>query len=192
MDKDRIKENEIHLIAPCGIYCGACDSYLGKGKELASDLYDILEGFNLPDVGPMILGADQKQIKSFLKILKKMGKNPKCPGCLAGGGNPMCPMKICIKEKDILTCAECDIMPCFESEKDIENPLKSKAGMLQLITKRYSNWNIENLKRIQEIGYREFIDEMEEKVRNGLMTGKVISKEMVFSETMQEFSKKKK
>ena len=191
MEKDKISEKETRLIAPCGIYCGACNSFLGKGKKLASELYDILNGFNLPDVGPVFIGADQKKIKIFLKLLKKIGKSPKCPGCLGGGGNPMCPMKLCTKEKSFLTCAECDVMPCPTSEEDRKNPLMSKAGMLELITRRYNNWNIENLKRIKEIGYRKFIDEMQEKVKTGLLTSDVISKEMVFTDTMKKLQENK-
>ena len=192
MEKDKISNEETHLIGPCGIYCGACDSFLGKGKILASELYNILDGFNLPDVGPVFLGATQKQIRTFLKILKKIGKNPKCLGCLGGGGNPMCPMKACTKEKGYLTCAECDEMPCPPSDKDLENPLMNKAGMLNLISRRYNNWNIENLKRIKKIGYRKFIDEMQDKVKNGLLTSDVISKEKIFTEVMDKMQKKKK
>ncbi|MFX1453406.1 MAG: DUF3795 domain-containing protein [Promethearchaeota archaeon] len=192
MEKDKISKEETHLIAPCGIYCGACDSFLGKGKKLASELFDILDGFNLTDVGPVFLGASQKQIKTFLKILKKIGKNPKCLGCLGGGGNPMCPMKLCVKEKGILTCAECEKMPCTASEEDLDNPLMNKAGMLYLITKRYNNWNIENLKKIKKIGHRKFIDEMQEKVKKGLLTSDVISKEPIFTDIMEKMQKKKK
>ncbi len=192
MEKDKISKEETHLIAPCGIYCGACDSFLGKSKKLASELYKILEGFNLTDVGPVFLGATQKQIKTFLKLLKKIGKNPKCLGCLGGGGNPMCPMKLCTKKKGILTCAECDEMPCPPNDADLENPLMSKAGMLHLISRRYNKWNIENLKKIKKDGYRKLIDEMQEKVRDGFLTSDVISKEKIFTEVMEKMEKKKK
>ncbi|MHA1379772.1 MAG: DUF3795 domain-containing protein [Candidatus Helarchaeota archaeon] len=190
MEKDKISEKETHLIAPCGIYCGACDSYLGKGKKLATELYKILDGFNLIDVGSLILGVDQTKIKNFLKLLKKYGKSPQCNGCNGGGGNPMCGMKICTKEKGILTCAECDLMPCEPTDEDRENPLFSKAGMLELISTRYSNWNIENLRRIKEIGYRKFIDEMEKKVKDGFLTSDVISNKKVFSQAIKNLKKK--
>jgi len=55
-----------------------------------------------------------------------------------------------------------------------------------LVTKRYSNWNIGNLERIREVGYRRFVDEMQEKVRNGFLTSDVISHEMVVSEATKK------
>ena len=66
MEKDKISEEETHLIAPCGIYCGACDAFLGKGKELAKELFRITDGMNILDVGSVMLGTGQKNIKSFL------------------------------------------------------------------------------------------------------------------------------
>ncbi len=189
MDKDKISEEETHLIAPCGIYCGACDSFLGKGAGLAQELYRILDGFNMVDVAPLMLGADAKNVKSFLKILKKIGKSPKCPGCRGGGGNPMCAIKGCVKEKNILTCTECKNVPCPASEEDRANFATSSAAVLELISKRYQNWNLENLKRIKQIGYRKFIDEMQEKVKSGFLTSDVISKEMLFTEAMKKLQK---
>ena len=133
-----------------------------------------------------MLGLDAEKAKAFLKVLKKISKGRKCPGCLGGGGNPVCPIKMCPKEKGFLTCAECDQLPCPASDVDSANPLASAPGVLELISTRYSHWNIENLKRIKEIGYRKFIDEMQEKVKKGFLTSDVISKEMVFAEAMKK------
>ena len=192
MDKDKISEKETHLIAPCGIYCGACDAFLGKSPKLAKEMYRILEGFNLLDVGPVMLGVDSKKVKTFLKVLKKISKGRKCPGCLGGGANPACPLKVCPKKQGFLTCAECDQLPCPASDEDRANPLVSAPGFLELISKRYGNWNIKNLKRIKEIGYRKFIDEMQEKVKNGFLTSDVVSKEMVFTKAMKKLEENKK
>ena len=181
MNKDNLSKKEESYIAPCGIYCGACDAYLGKSKVLATELHRILDGFNLIDVAPVVMGTDQEKIKIFMKILKKWSKGKDCPGCNAGGGNPMCGMKNCTKENNFLTCAECDTFPCQPSEEDRKMPLMNKAGMLELISKRYGNWNIENLKRIIEVGYKKFIEEMQEKVKKGFLTSDVITKEMLFS-----------
>jgi hypothetical protein len=186
MEKDKISEQETHLIAPCGIYCGACDAFLGKSASLAKEIYQILDGFNLSDVGPIVLGIDSQKLKTFFKVLKKMSKRGKCPGCLGGGANPACPLKKCPKDQGFLTCAECDQLPCPPSDADRANPLANAPGFLELISKRYNNWNIENLKRIQEIGYRKFIDEMQEKVKSGFLTSDVISKEMLFTEVMKK------
>jgi hypothetical protein len=125
-------------------------------------------------------------MKDLLTILKQMGEAKRCPGCLAGGGNPACPMKICPGEKGYLTCAECDEMPCSGDEEKGEGELISAPNVLEMITKRYANWNIENLKRIREAGYRKFIDEMQEKVQKGFLTGDVISGEMVVTEFLEK------
>ena len=58
---------------------------------------------------------------------------------------------------------------------------------MELITKRYRGWNIENLERIREVGYRQFIDQMQEKVNTGFLTSDVISDEMIFTELFNKF-----
>jgi len=189
MDKNKLSKEEESYIAPCGIYCGACDAFLGKSSKLATELYKILDGFNILDVGPVFLGTDQKKIKTFMKILKKWAKGNDCKGCNAGGGNPMCGMKTCTKENSYLTCAECETFPCQPSEEDMKMPLMNKGGMMKLISTRYGNWNQENLKEIKKIGYKKFIDKMQEKVKEGFMTSDVITKEKVFSEAMGKMEK---
>ncbi len=111
-----------------------------------------------------------KRILDFLNILEKWSQGSKCPGCLPGGGSPSCPIRTCSQQRGFLTCAECDRMPC---------------NSLELVTKRYSNWNMRNLERIKEVGYRQFVDQMQEKVRNGFLTSDVISSEMVVTEMMK-------
>ncbi len=185
LDRDKLTEEETFLIAPCGIYCGACDMMLGRSREHAREMYRILNGFNFADVGPFFMGTEPEKVTDFLNLLERWSMGDKCPGCLAGGGNPACPIKICSGEKGFLTCAECGGMPCRRGAES-ENPFQDAAAFLELITKRYSGWNISNLERIKEVGYRQFIDEMQKKVKDGLMTGDVISNEMVFTEAFRK------
>jgi len=185
LDRDKLTDEETCLIAPCGIYCGACDMMLGRSREQAREMYRILNGFNFADVGPFFMGTEQEKVTDFLKILEQWSTGDKCPGCLAGGGNPACPIKTCSNEHGFLTCAECEGMPCKRSAEN-ENLLQDAAAFLELITKRYASWNIRNLERIKEVGYRQFIDEMQEKVKDGLMTSDVISDEMVFTEAFKK------
>jgi len=72
-------------------------------------------------------------------------------------------------------------VPCRRSEGN-ENWFQDASAFLELITRRYGGWNLENLQRIQEVGYRQFIDEMQEKVKSGFTTSDVIKAEMVFTE----------
>jgi hypothetical protein len=187
LDRDKLTEEETCMTAPCGIYCGACDMMLGRSREHAQGMYRLLKGFNFADVGPFFMGMEQEKVMDFLSILERWGEGDKCPGCLGGGGNPACPIKTCSREQGFMTCAECEGMPCKRSE-DNENWFQDAPAFLDLITRRYDNWNIGNLERIKEIGYRRFTDEMQEKVKDGFMTGDVITDEMVFTSALREVS----
>jgi hypothetical protein len=181
LDRDRLTTEETYLIAPCGIYCGACDMMLGRSRSLAGEMYSILNGFNFADVGPFFMGVEQEKVVDFLSMLERWSKADKCPGCLGGGGNPACPIRTCAQSRGFATCAECDSVPCRRSEGN-ENWFQDASAFLELITRRYGGWNLENLQRIREVGYRQFIDEMQEKVKSGFMTSDVIKAEMVFTE----------
>lgn len=185
LGRDKLTSEETHLIAPCGIYCGACDIMLGKSMGLAKEMYRIINGFNIADVGPFFLGIEQERIIDFLKILEQWSKRDKCPGCQGGGGNPLCPIRACAHSQGFITCSECESMPC-NLRADNENRSPEAAGFLELVTRRYTGWNIKNLERIREVGYRRFIDEMQEKVKDGFMTSDVISSEMVITEAMKK------
>ena len=76
-------------------------------------------------------------------------------------------------------------MPCHERRDGDNSEQPEAAGWLELITKRYARWNIENLEHARELGYRRFIDEMQEKVKGGLLTSDVISSDRVISEAFK-------
>ena len=192
-DLKKVTNEEHCLIAPCGIYCGACDIFLGRSRELAKELSRIMKGFNMIDVGPLVMGVEQLKIQDFFEILDKWSQGEKCSGCWKGicwegGGNTVCPVRECAKKQDFLTCAECGKMPCNARQGDEESQSTETSGWLEMVTKRYSRWNIDNLKRIREIGYRRFIDEMRERVESGFLTSDVISSEMI----VNKFNKRMK
>jgi hypothetical protein len=192
LDPNELAENEKGLIAPCGIYCGACDLLLGNSRNLAKELYRILNGFNMADIGALAMGIERERVADFLNILQNWSQGKKCLGCVPGGcfpggGIPSCPVRDCSQQRGFLTCAECDSMPCNRSE---EKPSPEAAAFFGLVIKRYSNWNIGNLERIRKVGYRRFVDEMQEKVRNGFLTSDVISREMVVSKVTENRKKK--
>ena len=62
----------------------------------------------------------------------------------------------------------------------------SAPAIFKMITRRYASWNIENLKRIRNVGYRKFIDEMHERVKKGFLTSDIISDEMVVTEFLEK------
>ena len=180
-DRDKITTEETYLIAPCGIYCGACDMKLGQTRSMAREMYRILNGFNFTDVGPFFMGIERERIIDFLNILEQWSKRENCAGCLGGGGNPACPIKTCVNSVGFTTCAECEHMPYKRGENN-ENWFQDASAFLELITKRYGDWNIKNLERIRKVGYRQFIDEMQEEVKTGFLTSDIIADEMIFTE----------
>lgn len=187
-DRERLKKDEIALLAPCGIFCGACDAFLGTSKSLAKELYRVLKGLNIVDVSSIVLGVEQERMEDFLCILEKIMEARKCPGCHAGGGNPVCLIKSCVLEKKYLSCAECDMMPCNLITREVITDTEDVCFYLEMITKRYAGWNIKNLERIQQIGYRQFVDEMQKQVKNGFLTSDVISGDMVITEAIQKMT----
>jgi len=187
-DRNNITTEETHLIAPCGIYCGACDMKLGRSRGIAKEMYRILNGFNFTDVGPFFMGIERERISDFLNILEQWSKRENCAGCLAGGGNPACPIKTCVNIQGFTTCAECECVPCKRGENN-ENWFQDASAFLELITKRYRGWNIKNLERIREIGYRQFIDDMQEQVKAGFTTSDVIADDMIFTEVFNKMLK---
>jgi hypothetical protein len=188
LDRDKLTKEETYLIAPCGIYCGACDRFLGKSNELAKELYRVIDGFNIVDVAPIVLGVEQDNMREFLAVLAKLRDAVICPGCNAGGGNPVCPIKACAQGKGFLTCAECEKMPCNLIEPKHTNDPMTACVHLEIITKRYSNWNIKNLEYIKKVGYRQLVDEMQEKVKKGFLTSYVISSEPVITHALNKFN----
>ena len=189
LDRDKLSVEETFLIAPCGIYCGACDRFLGKSNELANELYRVIDGFNIVDVAPIVLGVDHDKMQEFLAVLAKLRDAAICPGCNAGGGNPVCAIKACAQDKKFLTCAECEKMPCNLIAPQHTNDPMTACVHLEIITKRYSNWNIKNLEHIKEVGYRQFVDELQEKVKIGFLTSDVISSEPVIKQALDKLNR---
>jgi hypothetical protein len=183
-----VKKEDRGILSPCGILCLGCDTHLGEGVQAAKKLVEIWEGWNMEDVGPL-LGLQAKGITLSLKTLKKyidMNKKGNCPGCSQGA--PManaCGIALCVKSKGYWTCAECgDYDPDSESPcphlTDNVIPVADNGQMMQIICKRYNRDNVENLKKCQEIGYKMFIEEAKEKVKNGWRTWQIISDKKVF------------
>jgi hypothetical protein len=129
-------------------------------------------------------------VKAFQKVLRKFTDFPNCKGCGFGmGGATGCPIVACCHEKGYLTCAECpDIQMHYicqiVNQNQIPSMVTDNRTYFTLITQRYMNWNVENLKKIIRKGYKQFIEEMREKVAKGFYSGKIISKERVFRDLL--------
>jgi len=145
-----------NLVGCCGIYCGACPFYRSEIPELSKRLKEVLkeEKFRKIAVSFEWVG-DYREFKKWINFLAKA----KCEGCQVGGGNPFCNIRKCCRKREIKSCAECEEFPC------------KKLGW---ISERYRRWNIKNLERIQKIGYEKWLEEKEDEVKNGFVTGQVI------------------
>ena len=165
------------IIAYCGLNCSECPAYIatqsGDPAALEKVAAQWREAFNMPDL---------------------TAESVICDGCLQTNAGRLsgycatCAIRACAVERGFLTCAECDIFPCFETTPMDDDDPMSAAAVLKMITGRYDGWNIDNLKRIREIGYRRFVDEYKDKVAGGFTTCEVISKKMVMTEFVNKMS----
>ncbi|MFX1399411.1 MAG: DUF3795 domain-containing protein [Promethearchaeota archaeon] len=183
-----VNNEERFILSPCGILCLGCDFYIGEAVEAAKKIYEIWDGWNMVDIGPVI-GQDQEGIRTTLRTLKQFldSNKKKCPGCHDGGmGSAICGIAKCVNSKEYWTCAECEEYdpnsknPCpYVSE---EAPLMvDKGKTMKMICERYSQNPCENLKSSRQIGYHAFIEKARKKVENGWRTWKIISDKMIFS-----------
>ena len=162
-------------VAVCGIYCGACPLFQGRVRESATSLLDWLDGLNFGDVASFILPPEMNY-PAFREILSAIASRQQCEGCIAQASSS-CPINLCARSRNVTTCADCDLFI-----GDINTPCKNEEPLeiFRLISRRYSGWNLENLKRIREIGIEAFKVEMEKKISEGFSTCDVISREKVF------------
>ena len=123
------------LTAPCGLYCGVCAIHIAdrdnnlKFKERLVDVY-----------------------KPFSKTIEDI----KCNGCLSEnkedifGYCQLCPIRDCIKNKEIEGCYQCDDFPC-KFIRDFPIPVGKK-----VILRAIPRW--------REIGTEKWFEEDGEKV----------------------------
>jgi len=86
------------LVAPCGLYCGACPMYLASQEKDDQKLKDMMRQF----------GSGKMQFKQ---------EDLLCDGCIGGGRVAVfcrkCAMRTCADEKaDVTRCSDCAEFPC--------------------------------------------------------------------------------
>ena len=164
MIMDRIVlDDRLSLVGFCGLYCGACAIYQKTIKERATQLLEVLDAYQLREIAKDAKEWDPRlgyypQFEDVLKSLMKMFGE--CPGCLAGGGPPVCEIRDCCKENGFSTCAECDKMPCNKLHPQIQ-AYRGHLAMLQ---------------RIKALGKDQWAEEMEKKIKDGFSYIEVMKK----------------
>ena len=123
------------LAAPCGLYCGACSTYIARkrGDEEA-----------LKAMAECIAEARGQAIKPEEDLT--------CNGCLSSQLAifcRQCTMRACAVEKGITHCAQCSDFPCH-TITDFNNDGRSHHSEV-----------LANVRRQQEIGIDAWLDEQE-------------------------------
>ena len=122
-----VQPNDAKLVAPCGLFCGACPVFKASGDSALAQ-----------------------------KLAQTMGVSPEqvnCFGCRAEKGHikvmgePVCPTyQCCIEQRGLQFCYQCADFPCLKLA-----PCADKAQMLPHNTKVY------NLALLQRLGLEEWL-----------------------------------
>ena len=100
-------------VAPCGLKCGECGLGNGTVAENALNLKRDLEQYGVSQWAPLVPGGKDVDFVLLGKNLTWIGEMIGCPGCLRGGGNPECPIRLCSKERGMTSCGQCtDLKEC--------------------------------------------------------------------------------
>jgi hypothetical protein len=101
------------LTAYCGLYCGACAIKNGQIRDGAKALQKMLKAYSYADWAPMVAEfvPATKHYPEFEGVLEWLTTQD-CPGCMGGGGNPDCAIRLCAKERGLAGCWECGEAPC--------------------------------------------------------------------------------
>lgn len=165
-------------IAYCGLYCGTCGMGEGLISERATKLKEVIEAYRFEDwvtdfferedtqlvldhaigtlgyTGEEIAALkeemekskfDYDQFKAGLEWFTKTG----CPGCREGGGNPVCPIRMCVQAKKLRGCWECSEM--------------EECRTLVMFEKESSYRVLESLQDIKKSGEETYAKKMEKK-----------------------------
>jgi hypothetical protein len=95
--------NVKNQIGACGIWCGSCVAANGVLQALTQRYARIIKDYGLEQWAPK--DFDFKEFKKGLASIQKMSL---CVGCLKGGGRDGCEIKICVTDKKINDCSECN------------------------------------------------------------------------------------
>jgi len=153
------KVNPLELATYCGLYCGACDIYQKRISKAGNELKKILTAMDFNEWAPQVPGLED--YAAFDKVLNNIiTMFGECPGCMKGGGDPQCKVRLCAKEKGYKTCAECPEVPCGNFKQLME-------GYPQIV---------DELKEIKSVGLEKWCQKQQEKVDKGYRYSEALGK----------------
>jgi hypothetical protein len=127
------------LVAPCGLYCGACPMYIATQENNEQKRKELMQRFSS---GQMKMSWEDIQ----------------CDGCIAGGRVASfcrkCAMRECAEKKtDVTWCSDCKESPCSRVTSFNNDGMLHHAEVL------------ENLRHMKEVGVKEWAKSEEERWR---------------------------
>ncbi len=99
-------QNVEYQLGFCGIWCGSCPAGNGSIVELTRRYATTIKQSNLENWAPPTFDFTE-----FMKGLAALQTVPLCDGCLKGGGNPTCTIRLCARQKNIPSCSQCEALP---------------------------------------------------------------------------------
>jgi len=138
------------LTAHCGLYCGDCIRYKSKTSELARDLVEELKRAQFDKYAEVksTFVNEFKNYKECVKVLDAIAEL-QCNNTCRGGGCPTFNCKIieCCNTKRFAGCWEC---------LEFENCKK-----LDFLEPFHGNLPKKNLRKIKELGLKEWLEHRE-------------------------------
>jgi hypothetical protein len=130
-------EDKEKLVAPCGLYCGACPMYIATQEKDEQKAKVLLQRFSAPNS-------------------KIAPEDLRCDGCIGGGRTAMfcrtCSIRDCAEKKQKVTrCSDCKEFPCSIISSF------NKDGML------HHAEVLENCRRLRDVGIKEWAKREEER-----------------------------
>ena len=102
-----VPDEELKLVACCGLYCGLCSGH-GKIPKLAARLVATLKQ---DEYDKWALGSAEG--KAFWKRLNELAEVHPDKGCRTGKcGAGFCAIRTCAKRRNVRVCPECEDYPC--------------------------------------------------------------------------------
>jgi len=98
------------IISFCGIDCGKCELGNKTVSKNAETLKNKVENYGISQWYQLIPVGDNEKFSfdELSKGLTWLAQYAACPSCYNGGGSPVCPVRICAKEKKFENYSLCE------------------------------------------------------------------------------------
>ncbi len=144
------------MTAPCGIPCFECVAFKAKSNETIKK--QLSERLGLDYDKSDCIGCRNRNGKGFLSEINNIFPDGKC---LLMNEKGYCKIYLCVEERQIHNCSECDEFPCENLQ-----PLADRANRIP------HNLKVYNLSLIRKLGLETWANEKAGKIWKDYMTKK--------------------